>query len=170
MFSSETCLLLWISSTFSALNCFYFFAEFVFYLLIIDKMVQTIFWTKSVILMMRLLQMQKHLRWRQTPVLEGMEHMHTSKKRKSLRSLLPSPKYFTKKCVNLDNKISWNEAKIYKKVGLLTTFLCNVGESETKNMFIRHLWHFFTTLWHIYKAIALPGKIQQCKLVFTFSD
>ena len=34
---------------------------------------------------------------------------------------------------------SRNEAKIYKKVGLLTTFLCDVGESETKKMFIRHL-------------------------------
>ena len=33
------------------------------------------------------------------------------------------------------------------------------SESETKNMFIRHLWHFFTTLWHIFKAFALCDKI-----------
>ena len=30
----------------------------------------------------------------------------------------------------------------------------NVGESETKNMFIEHFWHFFTTLWHFLKAFA----------------
>ena len=96
--------------------------------------------------------------------------VHTSKKRKSLRSLVPSPKYFAEKVrksqqPNFATKVrkSWNEAKIYKKLGLLTTFLCNVGESETNNMFIRHLWCFFTTLWHIFKAIALPDKNQQSK-------
>ena len=58
---------------------------------------------------------------------------------------------------------SWNEAKIYKKVGLLTTFLCNAGESETENMLIRPVWRFFTALWHIFQAITLPDKIQQSK-------
>ena len=89
---------------------------------------------------------------------------------KSLRSLLPSPKYFAEKVrksrqQNFATKVrkSWNKAKIYKKVGLLTTFLRSVGESETKNMFIRHLWRFFTTLWHIFKAIALPDKIEQSR-------
>ena len=92
---------------------------------------------------------------------------HTSKKRKSLPSLLPSPTHFAGKVrksqqQNFATKVgkSWNKANIYKKVGLLKTLLCNVGESETTNMFLRHLWHFFTILWHIFKAIAL---IQQSK-------
>ena len=32
---------------------------------------------------------------------------------------------------------------------------------ETKSLFIRHVWHFLTTLWHIFKTFALCDKIQQ---------
>ena len=44
----------------------------------------------------------------------------------------------------------WNEAKVYKKVGLLTTFLCSLDMYDVSSQ-------------HIFKAIALPDKIQQSK-------
>ena len=32
------------------------------------------------------------------------------------------------------------------------------------NISLRHLWHFFTTFWHIFKAFALCDKIQKSKV------
>ena len=45
-------------------------------------------------------------------------------------------------------------------------------QSETKNMFIRHVWHFFTTLRRIFKALALSDKIHQSRVgsFFAFPD
>ena len=70
---------------------------------------------------------------------------HTSKKRKSLRSLLPSPKYFAEKLhkfwqQNLATKVrkSWSEAKIYKNVGSLTTKTCSL---DIYGVSSRHLTH-----------------------------
>ena len=53
-----------------------------------------------------------------------------------------------KKCVNRDKN----------------PFAIKFNQNSTKNMFIRHLWQFFTTLWHIFKAFALRDKIQQSKV------
>ena len=89
--------------------------------------------------------------------------LHTSKKRKSLRSLLPSPKYFAEKVrksqqQNFATKVrkSWNEGKINKKVGLLTTFLCNVGDIYDISS------QYFDTSW---KLLVFLTKFNRANLV-----
>ena len=37
-------------------------------------------------------------------------------------------------------------------------------KNAEKNMLIRDLWHFFTTLWHIFEVYAICDKIQQSKV------
>ena len=93
---------------------------------------------------------------------------HTSKKRTSLRSLLPSPKYFAEKVrkyqwQNFATKVrkSWNEAKIYKNVGLLTTRTCSLDIYGVSSQ------HFDTSL----KLLLFLTKLNRADLVvFAFSD
>ena len=89
---------------------------------------------------------------------------HTSKKRKSLRS----PKYFAGKVrksrqQNFATKVrkSWNEAKIYKKVGLLTTRTCSLDIYGVSSQ------HFDTSL----KLLLFLTKFNRANLVvFAFSN
>ena len=55
------------------------------------------------------------------------------------------------------------EKKLHKSLKKYPKF-CRKSVSEAKNMFIKHLLHFFTTLCHIFKAFALCDKIEQSKV------